>query len=472
MGIQLDQSGVRGKFPLVNYYMGDSLGAFLRAASFIDVTLPPYNCDPSGSRDSTLGIQQAISDLGAIGGVVYLPGTFLISSTLPIGNGASGVASTRNGVVLLGAAPPQTAYDGYTARPSSSLVWAGSNAIPMIQVLGPLQGWGVQNLLLDGSNVATTGIQVISAQGGDCANLHFINLAAQLQLTAWAAAPGGFGEIECMHNNFRNLVHVLPNVNGASGISLLGNNTWNSAYNRFDNVTIIFPTSGTNAVLGILMGISDSNVFTDVHAFNGTATMAVLYFDYSFNNAFPSANTFFGIDTKASALIQQAANNGSPGGQATPNAIFGLMGANGATDPQLANLIVYTNSGQVTGLGTFTNWTPTFTSSGGTIGTQTLNFARYTQAQKLVQFYIDVSITSAGSSPTGEMLVTTPVTAKNQFTAGALSGQLRNGASIFAVTGFVFGTNNQFRMTRFDGTSTDIFTNGNRIIVSGMYEAA
>lgn len=476
MGIQLDQGGVRGKFPLVNYYMGDTLGEFLRAAQFIDVTLPPYSCDPSGSRDSTTGLQQAILDCGTTGGIVYLPGTFLISQTLPIGNGASGVASTRNGVILLGGAPPQTTYptggSTFTSQTFGRLLWSGTGTGSMVQVQGPLQGWGVQNLQFDGANVATTGLQVISAQKGDCRNLDFVNVQLGLQLTAWSVAPAGWNDVECMHNRFVNLLFVLQNASGAYGLQLTGNSTFNSAYNKFENATFVFPISGTATVVGCYLGGCDSNVLEDLHLFGGTATMTALVFDYTnANAAFPSANTFYAIDYKASATITQVANVGAPSG-ATANAIFGLMQANGATDLSLANLVVFANSGAITGQGVFTAWTPTYSASSGTLGTTTTNAARYTQLGKTVQFFLDVSITSAGTTPSGFFQFTLPVVPRAVLNAGAISGWEQTGNTAF--NGYVLGhgLGDVGRVARYDGNSSAAVANGNRIVVSGMYEAA
>ena len=129
-------------------------------------------------------------------------------------------------------------------------------------------------------------------------------------------------------------------------------------------------------------------------------------------------------------------------------------------------------SGSITVANTFSAWTPTYSAAGGTLGTTTTNAARFFQFGKMVHFYLDVSITSAGTSPTGFFKFTLPVTPKLQFVVGALSGweQTNNVAFNGYVLGNGFG--NEGRIDRYDGSATAGVANGSRIVVSGMYEAA
>lgn len=460
----------QAQFPGTRYYMGDSHGWFQRPAPLIDVTCYPFLADPDGTRDSTVGIQAAINLAQQIGGRLYFPqGIFSISSTLVIGNGASGVASTVGGVRLIGAGPPQSAYSGYTASAPTKLIWNGPSSGVMVQIAGPLQGWGLEDLQLDGNNLSATCLQVVSAEGGHVRSCHFVNCLVGVHCFAWTAAPPGFTEFDALHNFFGSCAFVPQNVTGAAAIKLFGNAgiTADSAYNRFDNIRIVFPISGISTIYGIWMQVCDSNVFTDIHMFGGTATMAALAFDYSVTGAFPQANTFFGLDYKASASIQQAINIGSPSGAAA-NTIFGLMQANGASDLQLANLIIFANSGISTGT-IFQTWTPTLSASVGTLGTTTINAARFNQVGRGVNFYLDVSITSAGTTPSGEFRFTLPTTARNQFTSGACSGV--ENTNVTVISGVVSGSSGFGQVSATAG-SPNIMLNGNRIIVSGMYEVA
>lgn len=67
--------------------------------------------------------------------------------------------------------------------------------------------------------------------------------------------------------------------------------------------------------------------------------------------------------------------------------------------------------------GAWTAWTPSFTSSGGTPTTTTINIARYAQYGKLVVIRLDITITNKGTA-TGNIIFTTPVTALDSSAGG------------------------------------------------------
>lgn len=116
--------------------------------------------------------------------------------------------------------------------------------------------------------------------------------------------------------------------------------------------------------------------------------------------------------------------------------------------------------------GQYANWTPTFSASTGTLGTTTLNSARFQQIGKQVHFYIDLQITSAGTTPSGMLIFTLPVTPKNQTMAGEVSGwEFVNST---ALGGFILGNGPNGRA---GATSVNIMLNGNHLLIGGMYEA-
>lgn len=61
------------------------------APDWLDITAAPYNADPTGSKDSTAGVQAALAQVAANGGgVIYIPtGNFKISSGLKYDSSAS-----------------------------------------------------------------------------------------------------------------------------------------------------------------------------------------------------------------------------------------------------------------------------------------------------------------------------------------------------------------------------------------------
>lgn len=297
--------------------------------------------DPTGTNDSTTGIQNAILALPASGGVVAFPcGVYKISS-LVLGNGSSTAASTRSGMKLLGQGSSVDQFFGSTQPPCVKFLFNGSAGGSMMVVQGPLQGWGLENIAFEGAGTNNAGqcLQVISAQFGDLKNLSFqhCNLSS-VQLTAWSAIPAGLTNADSIHNTFQNTGIVVPNTAGASGINLTGAGTVaNADYNTFINTHIQLPTSGTNqSLFGIYLGFSDSNVFIDTHVDGGLTSNVVLQFDYTQVSGFPTANMFYMLDGAGSlAPPVRFANSGSPGTGIFGAYIFGLNQANGGTFPAI-----------------------------------------------------------------------------------------------------------------------------------------
>ncbi|MBN1525738.1 MAG: discoidin domain-containing protein [Spirochaetales bacterium] len=96
-------------FSYAGYRLGDYVLPGSSAGPTIDVTLPPYNADNSGTLNATTAIQKAINDVGRSGGgIVYLPaGTYAIK---PPASGDNGVALkiSYSNVILRGAGTGQT----------------------------------------------------------------------------------------------------------------------------------------------------------------------------------------------------------------------------------------------------------------------------------------------------------------------------------------------------------------------------
>src|SRR5712664_2152740 len=226
----------------------------------INITDAPYNADPTGSADSTTAIQNAINALPVTGGDINGPcGTYKISSTVTIGNGTTVAASTRYGVRLIGIGgaglPVAQMFTGFPTTPCVVFKWAGG-ASPMLQINGPLQGFGIQNIAFDGNSASNRAIQVVSAQFGDSANLNFSNFTdTGLYLTTLASFSTG--NADTLHNSWRNITVMVPAASGAKGIVLTGGNTGqsNTDYNTFINTTIV---QGNAANFGIYHQLADS----------------------------------------------------------------------------------------------------------------------------------------------------------------------------------------------------------------------
>lgn len=118
-----------------------------------------------------------------------------------------------------------------------------------------------------------------------------------------------------------------------------------------------------------------------------------------------------------------------------------------------------------TPFGAWTTWSPTITSSGGTITASTVNVARYLQINKKVLFTLDVTITTVGTA-TGNVNTSSPV---NSLTNAGFGG-LEIATAGYAISAQVSGTSLFLR--RYDGGNIFSGGNGSRFVVSGVYEAA
>jgi hypothetical protein len=115
--------------------------------------------------------------------------------------------------------------------------------------------------------------------------------------------------------------------------------------------------------------------------------------------------------------------------------------------------------------GTWTSWTPTFTSQGGTLTTVTINTAIYFQIGKLVTFTLDITITDAGTG-TGFIRATLPSTPNASFTGAAQN---------INVTGFMGSSqipsgDGGVYIAKYDNTT--FISTAARIVASGNYRVA
>jgi hypothetical protein len=322
--------------------------AYVLAAQVAQLVTSFTGVDCTGVTDSTTGVQNGINAVG--GGDLAVPAgcTLKISSTLTVGNGTSSAGSTVNGTRILGIGIPNSLGPlfGGTYATTPKLVWAGGTSTIFIQVNGPIQGWGLQNLRIDCASTATLdGLLMVSAQRGDNRNLTFNNCAGAIQSTTVPQFGGQDTNTE--NNSFQNTTIVVPNLNNAFGILLDGqttNTTSNSDFNQFDNTQIFFPNvTNSNTMLGIVLKDADSNVFVNTYMFGGASVSGCIAvkFDYTDHSIWPASNHFFGLDPAGNTCPTKFQNGGTPGAGAFPNYVHGLDETNGATAPNLANLAFY-----------------------------------------------------------------------------------------------------------------------------------
>lgn len=297
-----------------------------------------FGAKGDGTTNDAAAITAAIAALPATGGVVqFPPRRFAIASTLTLGNGSTAGASTRNGIVLRGVAGIQSpSLLGTLADTGTRLVWTGTTG-PIVQINGPAEGCGIQNMTLDGGGGVTNGLVLVSASFGDFTNLSIRGCTGSaLRLVVNTTGSS----INCMHNRFHDIFLNLPDVASVQGIYCDGTSTQNACFNDFENMFILLPA--THNGWGIYLRGADSNTFRNVLIYGGSAAAVAVLFDYtSAAPHFPCSNSFYGIDPLglASSGVQGWVNNGTPTDIAAPNFLYGLYTANGATWPNLPNLI-------------------------------------------------------------------------------------------------------------------------------------
>jgi hypothetical protein len=301
------------------------------------VSVLDFGADPTGSADCATAIQNAVNALPVSGGeVIFPPGLYKLGSTVNIGNGSTGVPSTRYGVHLKGVGlpmhPPFQPVSITTAN--VRILWSGG-ASTMFQFNGPLGGWGMSNMLLDANSVASIGLLAYSCSFGHCQNLRVINAVGDcVQLnTNDDTANSAF-------NTFTNLGLSVPNASFAVGLYLTGKASGlsDTALNVFQNTTINIqgtPTM-TNTVYGIILETCDTNQFYMTEITGPGPNVYGVLFKYTLSS-YPNSNGFVGTDMYFSAgNTKYWTNQGTPGVN-IPNWVFGFGRGNGLQPPFLAN---------------------------------------------------------------------------------------------------------------------------------------
>jgi Pectate lyase superfamily protein len=321
--------------------------AFVQSAA-VTVNAQVFGAVGDGVNDDAPAINQAISSCPAAGPcVVLVPGpNSKLGSTISIGDGTTSSGSTRTGVILRGVGIPSTttAFGPYTQSTGPLLTWAGGTNTNVINVAGPLQGWGIENLKINcGSTVGLNGIRVQSAQYGDSKNLTFINCFQSIA-SQTVALFDSFTITDSFHNYYRNIHIIMPTISGSKGILITGDGVSTNAntdFNTFENLDVQIPITGGTTAYGIYLQEADGNQFQNVHLFGGNTGSAGVALDYNVNPGWPASNFFHSIDISTSNGLGSFVNIGTPSAGATPNYVFGLSETNGGVCPNVINLSAF-----------------------------------------------------------------------------------------------------------------------------------
>lgn len=294
--------------PFLNINTGTHIPVFTGGIpGVLVVTQPPFNADNTGVADATSAFQNAIAACPTLGCEVWVPqGTYKISTTLQLGTGTSTVVSSIRGTILKGIPNPTytSGITGYPATNGPRLLWAGGTSSAVVQIAGPIQGWGLENMVIDCNNAGlSTGVQVVSGQFGLAQNNTINNCLNSIAETAWPTTGfSGVSNTNTMHNLWLNTSINMPTTNNAFAVFLsTGSGAISTAFTSFEtfiNTTIFYPT-GTGNNWGLYFQGTADDTFINTHIFGGTnANFGCIGYDYSLPSGsnFPSATNVEAID--------------------------------------------------------------------------------------------------------------------------------------------------------------------------------
>lgn len=247
-------------------------------ATDIDVNLLP-GVDPTGVSDSAPALQTAINSLPNSGGTLIFCGDYNLASGLVIGNGSASSWSTKYGVALKGCGAPlladQSVQPNAPKLPAARLKYSGGSGGSIIKVQGPLSGFALQNLFIDGSiangtnyagacletqSISQSRIEHVSLTG--CSTGFYGHTVA-----AFTGAGAGNSAAATWHQtNVSNLSILVPAVNGGTGVYL--DSTFNGGTDQADLCCATFET--TRIVMASAPGVANYCVYfgrTDSIAF-------------------------------------------------------------------------------------------------------------------------------------------------------------------------------------------------------------
>jgi hypothetical protein len=302
-----------------------------------------YGAIGDGSTDDTAAIQAAIDHLQVNGGgtLLFPPGTYLITSTLTIGNGSSSAFATYSGVQLVGAGGAVMPGPGNLAAVTIKSGVAG----PAIRIQGPIGSWGVENICISITTTSTSaiGLEIISGQYGRTRNL-MVTGCYGISINMTTVGTSYLSE----HNRFDNTAIYLPSGAGSaigiliSGAGASGGST-GTAFDEWHNTYMVI--SNVGQVGRVFKYCDNINFFNTeiVSAANGTATQYNYSSTGTNGTSLPADCRDYGIDIYGNTITNYAPSG--IGALATPNRIFGFSLTNGAAAPNLSNLTVLNEAG-------------------------------------------------------------------------------------------------------------------------------
>ncbi|RWM26885.1 hypothetical protein [Mesorhizobium sp.] len=312
-------------------------GAWVRQRDSLDVFVKWFGALGDGTTDDITPINKAILALPVIGGrVIFDALTYRTSGPIIIGDGTSSTFSTRYGVSLVGANVPidPPVWSAYP-QATGTKIKIDNVTGAIVDVRGPLRGWGVSNMVLQGNALTNYGIKAMSAGFGRVENVSIYSCQSDgvhLNCYSTASFAPTTQNVNTERVHFQNVFIFNGGSSGCAGVRLAGasDGTSSTCFCSFDTLDIVMGTASVQQY-GVYLAVADTNIFTNAHIYGTShATSVAVVADYSFNATFPSANYFFGLDPALQGGLAFA-TNGTPGPNSKLNRVYGCSDLNGPT---------------------------------------------------------------------------------------------------------------------------------------------
>jgi len=314
-------------------FLSPGTGAVARSASTKAaeiVSVKDFGATGDGTTDDTASIQAAIDYLqNASGGTVNFPaGTYVVSSTLTVGNGSTYSTTSSSSVLVGSGSKTFTVATGRTYTNGDAIVIVNSSTIAMKGTItsynsgtgalvvnittyigsGTLSSWTVSTLIpntkapvrLAGFG-ASMGVGYATPNGGTvlkssvagyvvrfncCLGWGFENIS--ITWTTASASAGGIIQYECWSGKMENVTMFSPPNTGLS-LQTYGFN--NLTFNNYNNVFIFMGATYTTSVGLICDGVGVGgdvalNSFNGLHITPAVATQTGIILKYADTNAF------------------------------------------------------------------------------------------------------------------------------------------------------------------------------------------
>jgi hypothetical protein len=318
--------------------------------------------------DNSSAVNTAVQDLGQLGLKGYLPPGFsgstptLYPLKLPIviGNGTSSAFSSWTGWLEGVSVPTYVGATNYNQLPqnlTSGFAWTAASGYSgaMVEILGPVSGWGLRNLLFNaGSLKPLLAVNDVSGRNGIAENLAFYGSKGGITHTTVGASISGVST-NASRNNWRNIsIGVVGNGSTTASGILFTNGSLStggdSCYEMYDGVWIESTQSGgPTALFGVTFQCCDSIRMHDVNIAAGShAWTASLLYDYTYAGGAHPADCVIDVIEQGGPLYG-ATQLGTPSTAAGRNRVEHISLCNGqAPDPTLSTTAQPTGYSQVT----------------------------------------------------------------------------------------------------------------------------